>query len=140
MQAGLLNQINSLVAGNERLIEFYRSMYYLLPTKETNRSRMILWLIDKREELELELKKCSFNIKNSGKNQEYTTRELLRFMPILLRLENLVRLKFKDGRQNLIYLEERKFLKKYLELLSQENLSNKVFKMLLRYKRLHKTV
>lgn len=139
MRAGLLNQLNSLVSDNERLIEIYRSMYYLLPAKEKILSEKMMSLLEKREELELELKKCSFNLKKSSDDKQCTGNIIFRFMPLLLELEKLARVSFKNTRQNLIYLEEKKYLKKYFELLYKQNLSEKVFELLLKYKRRQKT-
>ncbi len=135
MRAELLNQLNSLIASNERLIELYRAMYYLLPGNETKLSGRILWLLEKREKLEFKLKKYSFYVRNSIEEKQFKTGTLFQFMPILLRLEQLVRLKFKGTRHNLVYLEERQYLKKYLELLTKENLPDSLFKLLLGYKR-----
>lgn len=137
---GLLYQLNTLISANEKLIELYRSIYYLLPVKEKYLSSKILWLLEKREELEQKLKKCSFYIRNSVEVDKCSSSTLFRFMPILLKMESFARLKFKQTPQNFVYLEEKKYLKKYFELLYTESLSDKTFKMLLKYKRRHKSI
>jgi hypothetical protein len=139
MRIGLLHKLDSMMSGNERLIELYRSIYYLLPVKEQKLSKKILLLLEKREELELKLKKCSFHIRNSVDYKQYAGNVLVHLMPFILKLENLARLKFKGTRQNEIYLEEKNYLKKYFELLYNENLSESVFELLLKYKRRQKS-
>lgn len=139
MRIVLLHKLDSMMSGNERLIELYKSIYYLLPVKEQKLSEKILLLLEKREELELKLKKCSFHIRNSVDDKQYAGNVLVHLMPFILKLENLARLNFKGTRQNEIYLEEKNYLKKYFELLYNENLSESVFELLLKYKRRQKS-
>lgn len=135
MRSGLLYQLNHLISANERLVELYRSIYYFLPVKETDLLINILSLLEKREQLEQKLKKCAFHVRNSVDDKQVTNSHLFHFMSPLLNLELLARQKFKGTRQNWIYLEEKKYLKKYFECLYKDNLSDTVFELLLKYKR-----
>lgn len=139
MQTTLLHQLNVLIDRNDKLIEIYRSIYYLLPAKENVLLKKIWSLFEKREELDLKLRECFFNIRNSIQDEHCQCADIIKLMPFLLSLEGLARLNFKGTNQHRLYLEEKKFLKKYFELLYKEDLSNSVFELLLKYKRRHKS-
>lgn len=135
MQFKVLYQLRSLISVNKRLIETYTALYYLLPAKEEKKSRDIYDLILKREKLELEFKKCLFCIRNSMNDKKCTSNLFTRFMPALLKLEYLARVNFKGTPYNSIFLGERKYLKKYFEIIYQENFSDRLFEMILESKK-----
>ncbi|MDX1752566.1 MAG: hypothetical protein R3259_05235 [Salinimicrobium sediminis] len=140
MQAGLLYQLNTLIAGNQRLMDLYKSIYYLLPAKESDLINKVWSLFEKREELDLKLKKCSFNIRNQNADKHCSCGNIIKYMPFFLWLEKLARSQFKDTKQHWLYLEEKKFLQKYFELLYKRDLSDRAFELLIKYKRKERSI